>query len=999
MWTFAPALAREVYRYAMTIGLVMIMKNESKVIRRCLESVYKIIDHFTVVDTGSDDGSADIVRNFFAEKNILGDVYDFPCKEDDEGYLMFDQWRTFAVEKAKGKTDFCFTLDADETIVLPKNFQIHQIKSQLAKTDIGMVDLDFGSSMYNRRAFWRNSKPFRYFCPVHEVLLCDAPTAIANIKGISVKVESDGNSWKQDLPKKYLGHAKSLLRYIEKNGEEPRAIFYLAQSYKDAGEKELAIEWYEKRAAMTSGFYEERYWAQYMVAQLKWDLKAPISEVADEFMKCCELDDLRAEHLHQLKYLYERCGRSKSALKVDELWRKYIGRNPYPQRGLFINPEAYRQYVPPPKKTLDDLFDSITSAWVGHRDFATWLVNEMKPKVILDLGVDWGYSTFALAVPNIGKVYGIDHFEGDPFTGIRNTYNEVMANVKWLRNKHNISNIEIIKGQFDDVAKRWNPKNKIDILHIDEVPSDIGKDYDTWIKYLSDDGVILFHNTQAFGEVKNFFANLDLAKYEFNHSGGLGVASRNQAIIDCISEKYSPKLVLLEKMERITIAYIAYDTEVFNKYLHPSLQNLRGEFDTICLNSKDNMPAKNYNHMLEMSNNRYILFVHEDTTFSPDFLERMFISINKFPEFGAIGAVGNYQNNIHWSRMESIMEVKTLDCCCILVNKENNIRFDEKTFDDYHLYVDDYCLQANAKGLKNYTIPIDAAEAGKDEKYRMNASYFRHHSATVNKLGYCWGRYNEYLQRMDEKWKPISIENEMRHEVDVCIVSNAKTDILKKVTENGIRTLLKSEENIIFNIFVVESNRMVKYDFPNTQTIYPSIAFNYNAYLNMARMAGKSDYVFLANNDLIYEKNWATNIIMAMKKNPMLLSASPFCPQIQNKKDFPDEIYYGYMIRKELLGWAIFQQRKIYDFIEKIDEGVNFWFSDNLIADQLMLHKIPHALITTSIVNHHGNNLGITGSSTLDRSKMDEYTTGQYQKYLKAKERLFNSNKVVDFYV
>lgn len=996
----------------MTIGLVMIMKNESKVLLRCLNSVFPIIDHYTIIDTGSQDESRTIVRKFFEEKNIAGDVYDFPLNPKDEGYLMFDEWRTFAIEKAKGKTDFCFTLDADEDLVLPKNFHIHNLKSQLAKIDLGLIDLHNGLSIYSRRALWRNSKPFRYVCPVHEVLMCDLPQSTSNIKGLYVKVTSDGNSWSGDLKKKYLGHARSLHRYIEKNGEEPRAIFYLAQSYRDAGEKEKAIEWYEKRVANTAGYYEERYWAQLQVARLKWNLKIPVAEVADEFMKCCELDDLRAEHLYELKTLYERNSRPKSASKIDEIWKKYIGKNPYPQRGLFINPDAYKIYTPPPKITLNDLFDSIESAWKGHREFAAWLVKEINAKTIVELGVDYGYSTFSFAISNIGKVYGIDHFEGDSLTGIRNTYNDVIANVKWLKNKHGISNIEIINGRFDDIAKRWN--KKIDILHIDEIPWDLKKTYDTWSKFLSEDGIILFHNTKAFEDVGKFFGELDMPKYNFDHSGGLGVASRNQEIIDMISEKYAPKLIVSEKMEKITIAYIEHDSEVFDKYLGPSLQNLRAEFEIIHLSSKDNMPGNNYNRMLEMSKNKYVLFVHEDTTFSPDFIEKINEAISIRPDFGVMGTVGNYENNIEWAKDGMMMEVKTVDCCCLLVNKEHNIKFDSDTFDEYHCYVDDVCLQTVNKGFKNYTIPINAFEAQKEDVYSKDGSYFRHHSATVSKLGYCWGRYNEYLQKMNEKWKrvPIGFDDSNLNssegpegnkrvaecEIDVCIISNAQTEELKKVTEKGIQTLLKSEENTIFNVFVVESNRLVKYDFPNTQTIYPSIPFNYNAYLNMAVSAGKAEYVFLANSDLTYERKWASKIIEAMKNNPLILSASPFCPQTQDRNDFPNDVYLGYEVRRECAGWAIFQQRKIYDFIYKMDESVSFWFSDNLYMDQLMLHRIKHGLITASIVNHHGNNLGITGSSTLDQGKMNEYTTGQYQKYLKAKDKLINSRKVSDFY-
>jgi len=987
----------------------MIMKDETGVILRCLNSVFPIINHYTIIDTGSTDESKDIVRKFFEGKNIQGEIYDFKCKPEDEGYLMFDEWRTFAVEKAKGKTDYCFTLDADEVLAMPSGFNINNLKSQLVKIDIGLIDIHYNNDIYGRRAFWKNSKPFYYFCPVHELLMCDTSTSESTIKGLSVKVSADGNSWNQNLKDKYLAHAKSLLRHIEKNGDEPRAIFYLAQSYKDAGETEKALEWYEKRAIITSGYVEEQYWSQFMVAELKWALMRPVSEVADEYMKCFEYDDLRAEHIPQLKHLYERCNRPKSALKIDELRRKYIGKNPYPERGLFINPDAYKAYVAPVKKTLEDLFNSIPSAWIGHREFASWLVNEVNPKFIVDLGVDWGYSTFSLAAPNIGRVYGIDTFEGDALTGIRNTYNDVLGNVKWLKDKHKISNIQIMKGRFDDVATKWNPQNKIDILHIDGVPSEIQNDYDKWFPLMSDDGIMLFHDTQSFDEVKKFFSELPLHKMEFKHSGGLGVASRSKEVIEAIKNKYYPPV----PRQPITIAYISHNEEVFKKYLKPSLGNLKGEFDILSI-SNDSMPAEKYNKMLELSKNKYVLFLHEDTTFSPDFIDKINKVISTKSNFGAIGAVGNYENNIQWSKQDSIIEVKTLDCCCILVNKEHKIKFDDKTFDEFHLYVDDYCMQVASRGLKCYTIPINASEAEKDDEYKSEGSYFKHHSYTVNKLGYCWGKYWEYKSKMDEKWKkaligfddsnlnaPEGIQGNKRvaeYEVDVCIISNAKTDGLKKVTEKGIETLLRSEENIIFHIYVVESNKDISYDnYPCTKTLYTNLPFGYNSYLNLAIREGKSEYVVLCNSDLTYEKNWAINIINEMKNNPLMLSASPFCPQTQNKMNFHNEIQYGHTVRRELAGWCIFQQRKIYDIIGRLDEGVDFWFSDNIYADQLIFNEIKHALIVNSIVNHHEHNLGATGD-TLDANKKNEYTTGQHEKYLRARDKLLNSNKTLDFY-
>ena len=53
------------------------------------------------------------------------------------------------------------------------------------------------------------------------------------------------------------------------------------------------------------------------------------------------------------------------------------------------------------------------SAWKDNTDFAVKLVETFNPKVIVELGVDYGYSSFCFAYPKIGHVYGLDWFKGD----------------------------------------------------------------------------------------------------------------------------------------------------------------------------------------------------------------------------------------------------------------------------------------------------------------------------------------------------------------------------------------------------------------------------------------------------------------------------------------------------------------------------------------------------------------------------------------------------------
>ena len=61
------------------ICLNAMVKNESNTILRMLNSVYQYIDYWVIQDNGSTDGTQDIIKNFFAEKNIPGFLYQTEC--------------------------------------------------------------------------------------------------------------------------------------------------------------------------------------------------------------------------------------------------------------------------------------------------------------------------------------------------------------------------------------------------------------------------------------------------------------------------------------------------------------------------------------------------------------------------------------------------------------------------------------------------------------------------------------------------------------------------------------------------------------------------------------------------------------------------------------------------------------------------------------------------------------------------------------------------------
>jgi hypothetical protein len=176
-----------------------------------------------------------------------------------------------------------------------------------------------------------------------------------------------------------------------------------------------------------------------------------------------------------------------------------------------------------------DWIDNIISAWNGHRKFAEFLVRRMNPRVVVELGVDYGYSTFvfanALQQSNSGIIYGIDLFEGDIHTGFRNNYKKVLDCIE----SNNLTHVKIIQGEFGSISNIW--MMPINILHIDGLHTyeAVWRDYKNWSKFVESDGIILFHDVTAFYDIAKFFSEVQdgWLKIYFTHSAGLGILTKN----------------------------------------------------------------------------------------------------------------------------------------------------------------------------------------------------------------------------------------------------------------------------------------------------------------------------------------------------------------------------------------------------------------------------------------------------------------------------------------
>lgn len=209
--------------------------------------------------------------------------------------------------------------------------------------------------------------------------------------------------------------------------------------------------------------------------------------------------------------------------------------------------------------------------------------------------------------------------------------------------------------------------------------------------------------------------------------------------------------------------------------------------------------------------------------------------------------------------------------------------------------------------------------------------------------------------------------------LSIIIVSSSKNEELKKITQQAINTA-KFCSDLEKEIILVESED-IKFENIDKFISSKNLEINYNHFLNLGILQATGDYIALCNNDLIFHKDWDTNIIRIMEEN-QILSASPL-----NLK--PKEILneftkgYGIGITAQVYGWCIIINKKVIEIIGKLDEAVEFWFSDNLYAEQLKKYKIEHALIKNSFVEH----LKSKSHKILPKDSGNKYTTGQLQNF------------------
>lgn len=148
-----------------TISLCMIVKNEEKILRRCLDSVSDLVDEIVIVDTGSSDRTKKIAAEYTEA------VYDFAWNDD------FSAARNFAFSKAT--KEYIYSADADEVLNEENRERFRILKASLLP-EVEIVQMKYGgqlrfNTVYNfdeeyRPKLFKRQREFVWQEPIHETV-------------------------------------------------------------------------------------------------------------------------------------------------------------------------------------------------------------------------------------------------------------------------------------------------------------------------------------------------------------------------------------------------------------------------------------------------------------------------------------------------------------------------------------------------------------------------------------------------------------------------------------------------------------------------------------------------------------------------------------------------------------------------------------------------------------------------------------------------------------
>jgi tetratricopeptide (TPR) repeat protein len=275
----------------------MIVKNEADRILDCLRSAKPYIDYWTIIDTGSTDKTRTLIEDELA--SIPGSMFQHP-------WINFGHNRSIAFKAAKNTADWLLALDADMRVSIDVDFE----PDSAPAIDAYMIQMGDEKLSNRLPLFLKGNLDWQSIGAVHEYTMLPSGSYKSEVTDAIQITHSPA----VDAPEKYQWYLKLLQDDFKNDPDNPRTLFYLAQTHLMLGNLKQAKIFYDKRRSM-AGWDEETFYAAYMYATLqqKWIDKQATLTIAWEFRPT------RLEPLYDLAHGYNELGQYATAHQLSSV--------------------------------------------------------------------------------------------------------------------------------------------------------------------------------------------------------------------------------------------------------------------------------------------------------------------------------------------------------------------------------------------------------------------------------------------------------------------------------------------------------------------------------------------------------------------------------------------------------------------------------------------------------------------------------------------------------
>jgi glycosyltransferase involved in cell wall biosynthesis len=305
------------------IILILMVKNEEKILRRCLEALEGVVDGYAINDTGSTDKTVEIAQEFLATRT---------------GCIGNTTWKDFGHNRSMSfqiARDFCVAnkMDLADTYGLLLDADMVFVPGTLREQPLGEIGYTIvqsaGSLEYPNARLIRMDYDWVCKGVTHEYW--DGPCGSLPKSTCYIDDHNDGGC-KADKFTRDLG---LLEKGLEEEPTNVRYMFYLAQTHHSMGSWEKAIEAYKRRIT-AGGWFEEVWYSHYMIAKTYEILNDPIQF---EFwvLKAYEFYPKRAEAIYCLARYFRIKGDQYKAMHYIRLGKSI----PPTTDSLFIEKDVY----------------------------------------------------------------------------------------------------------------------------------------------------------------------------------------------------------------------------------------------------------------------------------------------------------------------------------------------------------------------------------------------------------------------------------------------------------------------------------------------------------------------------------------------------------------------------------------------------------------------------------------------------------------------------------